>query len=200
MDKEDMVRKNKKRYDIKQLRVEKISEFHKEKIDSFESSVVELSNFLKEDALNQQERKISVTYLWFLRKTNELIGYATLSPDCVKINNIRRNLAKKFRNKGIKYKSLPALKLGRLCVCDKYQGYNIGTFMIQFTIYKAKILSEDVGCRFLYLDAKRNEDPKKDPIHFYKKFGFEYYKKDNDKQKETPLYLDIFPISEALTD
>lgn len=188
----------KEKIKAEQLRIEKISESHKRYLDDFQSYESELMDFLKEDALNQQQRKISVTYLWFLRDTNELVAYITLCPDCIKLKGISEDLAKKFRDKGINYKSLPALKLGRLCVDEKYLRKGIGSLLIQFAIHLANEVGQKVGCRFLYLDAKRNSDSSKDAIHFYKQMGFEIYKsRDN---KETPLYMDLFPFIKESTD
>ena len=181
-----------------ELRVEKLGEVHLEKIKLFVSYEPELVDFLTEDALNQQKRKISVTYLWFKRDTDELVAYITLSPDCVKLKKINDQLAQKFRDKGINYKSLPALKIGRLCVHDKFLGQGIGSLIIQFSINIAKDICNQAGCRFLYVDAKRNPDPKKDAIHFYKKIGFELYKERD--VKETPMYIDLWPILSELTD
>jgi GNAT superfamily N-acetyltransferase len=181
-----------------ELMVEKLTESHKDIIKSLKSYEPELIDFLMQDALNQQNRKISVTYLWFLRRTNELVAYVTLSPDCVKLKNINPKLIQNFRDKGINYKSLPALKIGRLCVDDKFQKRGIGNLIIQFTISMAIKISNQVGCRFLYLDAKRNEDSSKDVIHFYKKTGFELYRER--ESKETPLYMDLWPFMEKLTD
>ncbi len=69
---------------------------------------------------------------------------------------------------------------------------------IEFAIDMAIKLSTQVGCRFLYLDAKRNSDPRLDVIHFYKNMGFEHYKEDN--SKETPLYMDILPFIKELAN
>lgn len=181
-----------------ELRVEKLREVHSEIIKKFKSYEKELADFLVEDALNQQDRKISVTYLWFLRKTNELVAYITLSPDCVKLKNIDSGLIKTFRDKGINYKSLPAIKIGRLCVDDGFLRRGLGTLLVQFTIDVAKKISNLVGCRFIYLDAKRNEDSSKDAIHFYANLGFQRYK-DRDS-KETPLYMDILQYLKELAD
>ena len=181
-----------------ELRVEKLTEAHRDIIGSLQSYELELIDFLMEDALNQQNRKISVTYLWFLRRTNELVAYVTLSPDCVKLKNINPKLSQNFRDKGINYKSLPALKIGRICVDDRFQKRGIGNLIIQFTISMAIKISNQVGCRFLYLDAKRNEDSSKDAIHFYKKIGFELYR--DRESKETPLYLDLWPFMEKLAN
>jgi GNAT superfamily N-acetyltransferase len=181
-----------------ELRVEKLSNAHAEIIKNMCSYEPELVDFLLEDALNQQNRKISVTYLWFLIETKELVAYVTVSPDCVKLKKINPELSQKFRDKGINYKSLPALKIGRLCVDDKFQKRGIGKLIIQFSISMAIKLSQQVGCRFLYLDAKRNPDSSKDAIHFYKKMGFELYKERD--TRETPLYMDLWPFMEELAD
>lgn len=193
----DMFKKQNK-IGAEELRIEKFSESHNEIINEFCSYEQELVDFLKEDALNQQQRKISVTYLWFLRKTNELVGYLTVSPDCVKLKSINSELSAKFQDKRINYKSLPALKIGRLCVDNKFLKKGIGSLMIQFSIKLAIGMSKNVGCRFIYLDAKRNEDTSKDAIHFYKKIGFEIYKDKN--KKETPMYRDIIQEIKELSD
>ncbi len=182
-----------------EIRIEKLTDSHKEIICGIQSYEKELVDFLIEDALEQQKRKISVTYLWFSRKSNDLMAYVTISPDCVKLKGISKSLSQKFRDKGINYKSLPALKIGRLCVDDRYLKKGIGTLIIQFTIKIAASLSKQVGCRFLYLDAKRNDDPSKDVIHFYKNMGFEIYS-EKERRKETPMYMDLWPILEELRD
>ena len=45
------------------------------------------------------------------------------------------------------------------------------------------------GCRFITLDAKRNEKRELDSIHFYKKLGFEVLKERN--KGTMPMYLDL---------
>lgn len=149
-------------------------------------------DFLLEDALDNQEKKISKTYLWFLKTTDELVGYITLLADTI---NLDSSLKEEFRKKGIRYKSLlPALKIGRLCVDDKFLRKGIGSLMMQFTIYMVKKLNDSCGCRFITLDAKRNPDSSKDSLHFYKKMGF---KEIRTRQKgTTPMYKDVFKILE----
>jgi len=162
--------------------IEQIHEKHD--LKSFKSYERELMDFLIEDALDNQKKQISVTYLWFL-KTGELIGYITLLNDRI---NLEGNLKEFFRNKGVYYHSLPALKIGRLCVDDRYLKKGIGTLMINFSIKVAyQIYRRYSGCRFLVLDAKRNNES--DPIHFYKKLGFNILKER--KKGTTPMYFDL---------
>ncbi len=168
-----------------EIRIERLNESHD--LSGFKSYEPELVNFLIEDALDNQKKKISVTYLWFLKKTNELVGYLSLLNDRI---NLEGNLKVFFREKGIFYKSLPALKIGRLCVDDRFLKRGIGRLMIKFSVVTAeRIFEKYSGCRFILLDAKRNPDKTKESIHFYKRIGFNQLK---ERKKGTiPMYWDL---------
>ena len=141
-----------------------------------------------EDALSNQEKKISTTLLWSLKSTDELVGYLTLLTDKISLNPTLKQELKYSRPE----KSELALKIGRLCVDDRFQRKGIANLMIQFTIYQVKKISEGCGCRFITLDSKRNPDKSKDSIHFYKKKDFQILK---DRGKgTTPMYKDVFKI------
>jgi len=177
------------------IRIERISPMHKEVIESFQSYEKDLIDFLVDDALDNQEKRISTTHLWFLKGTNYLIGYISLLNDSL---NLTSPLKNEFGNKGINYKSLPALKIGRLCVDDRFLKKGVGKLMIQFTISIIREINKKSGCRFITLDAKRNGDRAKDSIHFYKKMGFEILK---DRAKgATPMYKDVSKILESLNE
>lgn len=166
---------------VEDVRIERLNEKHS--LNNFQSYEQELVDFLLEDALNNQKNRISVTYLWFLNK--ELAGYITLLSDRI---NLESDLKDMFRRKGIEYHSLPALKVGRLCVDNRYLRRGLGTLMLAFAVKVANhIFNECAGCRFIVLDAKKN--PQNDPIHFYKKLGFQRLKER--KKGTTPMYLDL---------
>lgn len=164
------------------IKIERINEKHD--VGHFKSYEKELVQFLLEDALDNQKKRISVTYLWFLR-TGELIGYITLLNDRI---NLEGDLKIVFREKGILYRSLPALKVGRLCVDNRFLRRSVGTMMIDFSIRMAFHIHEKYsGCRFIVLDAKRNRE--NDVIHFYKKQGFKELK---EREKGvTPMFFDL---------
>jgi ribosomal protein S18 acetylase RimI-like enzyme len=158
---------------------------HLDLIRNFKSSDVDLSNFLVDDALNNQNIKISKTYLAF--KNENLVGYITLLNDSI---HLEGDLKQIFREKGVHYKSLPALKIGRLAVVEDFQRQGIGSELISFSIVISSKLNEYSACRFIVLDAKRNMDNGKNPLHFYKKIGFRILK---EREKGTiPMYLDLF--------
>ena len=163
--------------------IEKLEDKHD--LSSFQSYEKELVDFLVEDALNNQKQKLSVTFLWFY--DNKLVGYVTLLNDKI---NLEGDLKAFFREKDIHYKSLPALKIGRLCVHDNFQRRGLGKLMVLFAITQAnEICDRRSGCRFITLDAKRNEKRELDSIHFYKRLGFKILKER--LKGTTPMYLDL---------
>ena len=169
--------------DPKDIAIEKLNDKHT--LDNFKSYEKDLAEFLKDDALGNQKQRLSVTFLWFYGK--ELVGYLTLLNDKI---NLEGNLKEFFREKDIHYKSLPALKIGRLCVHDDFLRRGIGRLMVLFAIQHAnEICEHKAGCRFITLDAKRNEKRELDSIHFYKRMGLKMLKER--AKGTTPMYLDL---------
>ncbi len=169
------------------LKAEKLEPRHIHLLPNFSTDNKELRAFLVEDSIKNQQLFISTTYLWFYNPTSELVAYISLLNDSLRIRETE--LEKIFVEKGVLYKSLPALKIGRLCVDKRFTGRGIGTFMTKFALMKAAKISEDAGCRFLVLDSKRES------IDFYKKIGFDILK---DIGKETvPMYYDLMKLEPA---
>jgi len=169
-----------------ELTIRAIEEKDKEIISNFETYEAELKNFLVDDALFNQKLGISRTYLVFYK--NKLAGYVTLLMDSLRLDGTVREF---FKEKGVYYKTLPALKIGRLAVDNVFLKQGIGTKLLDLAFALGKHASQtSVGCRFLILDAKRSQDPSKDSIHFYKKYGFRTLK---EREKgTTPVYLDLY--------
>ena len=95
-------------------------------------------------------------------------------------------LGKWFVDRGVLYKTLPAIKIWRLCVDDRYIGRGIGTQTTHFVMKKLIRMNEVLGCRFLVVDAKP------DSIKFYKKMNFEVLK---EREKGTlPMYYDMIKL------
>ena len=174
----------------KDIIIEKLKADYVDIIKHFKSEVKDLEDFLKEDAFNNQNQLISVTYLVFDIKKENLLAYITLLTDSLIIKE-DENLKKYFREHGIHYLYLPALKIGRLCVDDRYRRENIGTLLIKFAIQKAWEINEKCGCRFITIDAKVTDD-EDSPVEFYKKLGFKELTTKEKAKKTIPMYLDIF--------
>ena len=167
-----------------ELRIEKLDKSHGLLVRNFHAKNKVLKDFLIEDAIKNQDLLISTTYLWFYTKTNELVAYTTLLSDSLRIRET--DLERVFVDKGILYKSLPALKIGRLCVDERFANRGIGTIITKFSISLGFDMSKTIGCRFIVLDSKR------EAMNFYKKLDFRILK---EEEKETvPMYFDLMDM------
>ncbi|MFH1065661.1 MAG: hypothetical protein V1734_04120 [Nanoarchaeota archaeon] len=177
---------NKAKIRAEDIKIEILCPSHLSLLSSFSSYERDLVDFLVEDALNNQNQRLSLTFLWFYK--TELVSYITLLNDRI---NLEGDLRDFFMEKGILYKSLPALKIGRLCVHDLFLRNGLGRLMVVFALQIVGEISKSrAGCRFLTLDAKQNSNMLFSPVNFYKKLDFKSLKER--KKGIVPMYLDTY--------
>lgn len=201
----------------RELHFEKLKSKFEPLIKDFQSYQPDLREFLVEDAFKAEEISISTTYLVFdakqwkhWKRTKDikdlnLLGYITILTDSIRLDG---DLKEQFRVKGIEYKSLPALKIGRLCVDDNYLKRNIGTCILTWVVSKVIHMNLECACRFITLDSKRHKESCKDSYHFYRKIGFKILKRKDKSEEEvikqnsgaTSMYLDLYHIIKAFKD
>ena len=165
--------------------LEIVSHTERHDVSRFESRTSDLNAFLKEDAFKNQEELISKTYLCY--HFDQLVGYITLTTDIIKKEEVQGE-----EGIDVPYKEYPAIKIARLAVDKKYEQRGVGGFLLLVAAGKALKISDEVGCRFITVDSK------KDSIRFYeKRGGFELVKKHKNRTYPT-MYLDILPIKEKM--
>ncbi|MFH1224875.1 MAG: GNAT family N-acetyltransferase [Candidatus Diapherotrites archaeon] len=164
-------------------------------INGFSSHIQEIEKFLKEDALKQAKEGINRTFLWMSRSGKRIIGYITICADSISLDKVQKE---EMIRRGINYKSLPALKIGRMGVQKGFCRRGIGTKMIAFAVRRAVMVHKISACRFITLDAKNEEEIPESlkPIHFYKRMDFEILKT-KQKSKVAHMYRDLFAIIRA---
>jgi len=151
------------------------------KVSGFESTSPELNEFLKEDALKNQEELISKTYLYCY--SNRLVGYVTFTTDIVKKKDVQEE-----EHIEIQYKEYPAIKIARLAVDKRYKRRGVGRFLLLAAVGKALKISEEVGCRFITVDSKQES------TGFYKKnLVVLNWSEDTKKKKYPTMYFDVLP-------
>lgn len=173
--------------DVKDLKLERLSVHHQDVLETFETDEKELEDFLLEDALRDQKMHVSETLMCFYKPKNELVAFITLLTDAIGIRGT--HLGTFFYKKGIKYSTLPSLKVGRLCVKKSYMYRGVGKTLMLVAMFKALNISKHAGCRYLIVDAKLNTNSHR----FYKKLGFSMLKKE-EKGKTMPMYYDMVNI------
>ncbi|WP_292731204.1 GNAT family N-acetyltransferase [Methanoculleus sp.] len=148
-------------------------------ISAFRCGEPDLTEFLIEDALENQAARLSVTRI--VLHEGQVVGFFTLTNDCI----IRKSVSDDDGEEWYPYPHYPALKIARLATHQEFEGRGIGRAMLLKTVAIAMRLSQYVGCRMITVDAK----PKSEG--FYLKYGFQ--KALINKKKDTiPLYRDFY--------
>ncbi|MFA6332950.1 MAG: GNAT family N-acetyltransferase [Methanoregula sp.] len=121
----------------------------------------DLEDFLRNDAKIRQQEKISTTYL--VHSDTMLVGFFSLSMGCITSDSVKK-MSLEIEDPPNKY---PALLLARMATKDGMRSQGIGREMLKRVFAIAFRLTEQIGCRFVKVDAKR--DPQ--TIRFYENYG-----------------------------
>lgn len=160
-------------------RFETLNESHN--LSDFICESEDLTNFLINDALNQQKDKINLTKLIIC--DDEIIGYVSLLTDTIEIKKIRDDETKKSIKNHLnseryvisKSKLLPAIKIGRFAIKTKYSNQGLGTEFFGNIMYAINELSKkNVGFRFVVVEGYARAYPL-----YVNKFNFINLKKDD---------------------
>lgn len=160
----------------------------------FSSGVAdEYRAFLFDEARKLEELYICKTYLMIHKKTNELVGYFTLSADSIKLapeEKTKDNLDE------VVFRSIPAIKLGKLAINQKLSSDATRKGYASFAIEQACRIANDINnnyaaCRFLTVDADIQYC--KTTTEFYEKNNFVYNQANKNKNATTvSMRRDIF--------
>ena len=153
----------------------------KHDLSDFKCESDDLTDFLKDDALTQQKNKLSLTKLVMCDDT--VVGYVSLLTDTILLKDIRdadtKHDIKDQLNITSKKRKLPAIKIGRLALDDKYAHKGLGSEILMSILFNVKNIAENnVGLRFVTVEGYAGA------YNFYTRNNFINLKKDDDKIKE----------------
>ncbi len=144
-------------------------------LSKFDCGDEDINYFLKNLAISNQERKLSKTYTFCLKDSNEIIGFFTLSASQLNTGDARIFGMDK----------VPIVLLGRLGVDRKYKGKNLGTAMIRIALEKSVETSKIIACRLLLVET--TIDMKSYYLEKVKN-GFEWFR---DRKNTSVLFIDL---------
>lgn len=133
-------------------------------LENFSCGLDDMDDFLKNDALDQQNEKLSVTYL--AKYKNEIVGFFSLLSDKIELKDIEDEY-------DLPYSVCPAMKIGRFAINKKYNSSGLGTALLDNVCYQIKKISRIHGIRFITVDAYCNVRK------FYYKNEFKHFKVKN---------------------
>ena len=144
--------------------ISQLNKHHDKK--SFSCGNEMLDNYLKKQARQDVERKLSVCFILTNSESEkEIIGYYTLSNSSILGEQLSENLLQKLPPS---YNSLPVTLLGRLARHIKYKGQDIGKLLLIDALKKSyEVSSNSIASMTIIVDPIDDQ-----AIAFYKKYGF----------------------------
>lgn len=120
----------------------------------------EMLDYLRNEALQEQNNSLSATHLFIDEDNNRIMAYVSLCNDAIRLD---------FEEKteyGLRYTTVPAMKIARLAVANEYKHQGLGSSLIQFSAYIAQRVRSFSGIVFLTLDCYAHRES------FYEGIGF----------------------------
>ena len=154
---------------------------------AFKCADDDLNDFLLDESKDYQKEFLAKTYLVKHRDSGDISAYFSLLNDVIRLDETEKSVRNRI-NRKIPYSKqrnhYPAVKLGRLAVCETYAGIGVGAYVLD----NLKFIfthGNRTGCRFLTVDAYAAA------TGFYERNGFRFFT-DADKDDDTRLmYFDL---------
>ncbi|QPK65168.1 GNAT family N-acetyltransferase [Methylomonas sp. LL1] len=163
-----------------------------ERDPSFDCGDPDLNEFFLEDSKANCRELLAVTYAWRLQ--DKTIAYFSVSNDAItsqdvdNFNRFRRMLPNRKR-----YKTMPAVKIGRFAVHKDYKKQKYGSKIMDF-IKIWFVTGNKTGCRFVIVDALNKDDV----LPFYENNGFSYLTQKDKSDHTRLMYFDLMQIAHAV--
>jgi GNAT superfamily N-acetyltransferase len=131
--------------------------------EKFKCGIDALDNYLKNQASQDIKKNVSVTYVLTTEKSDQVVGYYTLSSMGIFPGELPDELSRRLP----RYPVLPGILLGRLAVDKNHQGKNIGVYLLLDALKRSLSVSHQIGSVAVIVDAVND-----DAVDFYKKYEF----------------------------
>lgn len=144
-------------------------------LNDFEYESQDLTDFLKNDALNQQNMNLNLTQLVICDEI--IVGYVSILTDSMKLKILEDEETKKEICNELNISEnneLPAIKIGRFAIDKKYAKQGLGSHIFRNIMLSILDISKNiVGLRFITVEAYAKA------FNFYvEKNKFKYRKND----------------------
>lgn len=169
-------------------------------IKPFDCGDDDLNGFLLEKAKNYSYELLATTYL--LETEERTIAFFSIFNDSLRVEERKFASKSAFKRllKGLvshpkrHLEDFPAIKIGRLAVCNQTQTKGIGRTIISYIINLALTQNEICACKLITVDAYTQS------LGFYEKLGFVYFSDDDYGKDTRQMYFDLTPFINAVEE
>jgi ribosomal protein S18 acetylase RimI-like enzyme len=150
----------------RRLRVELLDQSHDRA--AFSSGNDDLDCYFREQAGQDQKRRLSAVFVLFDVANDIVAGYYTLSACQIEPRALPNELAKRLPRR-----SLPATLIGRLATDLRYRGQGLDGMLLVNALTRAANASRGIGAMAVIVDAKDDQ-----ARGFYERYGFQRFADD----------------------
>lgn len=159
---------------------------------NFDCGDSDLNDYFLVDSIKACKDLVAVTYALF--EGDKVIAYYCVSNDAIRsdLSSVTafKKLQKHIEHPEKRYKSLPAVKIGRFGVSKDYGRQNIGSDLMSGIKFDF-IYGNKTGCRFIIVDAYN----KPEIICFYEKNGFAFLSGNDDGKDTRLMFFDLIQFA-----
>jgi GNAT superfamily N-acetyltransferase len=151
-------------------------------LDAFACGVEALNAYLKTRAGQDMKRRVAACFLAVDTATGGIAGYYTLSACHVQLEGVAPDWQKKLP----RYPVVPAVRLGRLAIDQRYQGRKLGAALLANAV--VRVLRSEIAAHMMVVEAKDQG-----AAGFYAHHGFRA-----DPVEKLRLYAPVGVLGKAL--
>ena len=158
-------------------------------LTAFDCGDSDLNEFLLEDAKHFLEKRIANTFI--LEDNGCIAAYFCLLNDKVSRVEVTNSRWKKIKDsfpEGKRFRSYPAIKIGRFAVSKEYQDRNIGSMLLDLLKDQLNTQVSQSAFRFITVDAYLSA------IHFYQKNGFVELSQKEEDEHTRLMFFDMMEL------
>lgn len=131
--------------------------------NAFDCGNDELNRYLQQQARQDAEKHVAVTFVLLEPGSPSILGFFTLSASTISVEELPPDMMRKLP----RYGQLPVTLLGRLAVDRTARGQGAGEFLLVDALRRCLESSQQIGAMAVIVDAK-NEQAES----FYRHFDF----------------------------
>lgn len=155
----------------------------------FDCGNEDLNEFFFEDSKGNCRELLAITYAWRLK--GKTIAFFSVSNDAVTSQDVDNfNRFRRIIPWGKRYRTMPAVKIGRFAVHKDFKKNGYGSKIMDF-IKIWFVTRNKTGCRFIVVDALEEALP------FYEKNGFSFLSNEDKNGPTRLMYFDLKVIKPA---
>lgn len=151
----------------------------------------DLNDFFFNAAKEHQNQLVAVTYI--IETQDETLGFFSVSNDKITAVDVDSNrkfkrLFQEMMPDGKKYRSYPAVKIGRLGITKNHQKSGLGTVLLDY-IKGLFITNNRTGCMYITVDAYNQS------LGFYQRNGFNFFSGKDKNDDTRQMYFSLLELN-----